>query len=142
MENKRGLSPLITTVLLVAIAVAIGSVIVEKHFTLDKSFEGPDHSSSLNPKELIEWIKKIREISESLGSYEKKITESENANKNMRKYLAIIPQKKGSIISENSLLAMRTGKGILPKDKNLKKIIGKRLKKDVNEIKPLSWDMI
>jgi len=123
-------------------AVALGAIVIEKHFTLDKSFEGPDHSSSLNPKELNEWVKSTREISVSLGSYEKKLTNSEKKNLSMRKYVVIIPQEKDQIIEEKMLTTMRTGKGILPINENLMKIIGKRLKIKIDKPIPLSWDMI
>ncbi|MFX0138387.1 MAG: N-acetylneuraminate synthase family protein [Candidatus Hodarchaeota archaeon] len=123
-------------------AVALGSIVVEKHFTLNKNFEGPDHASSLNPSELEEWVKRIRELSLSLGSYDKIITESEKKNLTMRKFLVITPQKKDTIIKENLLRTMRTGDGILPTEKNLKKIISKRLKIDINKLTPLNWDII
>ena len=123
-------------------AVALGAVVIEKHFTLDKTFKGPDHSSSLDKKELVEWISRIRELEASMGSYEKKITSGEKRNESMRKYIVMTPQKKGTIIKENMLKSMRTGKGILPVDKNLKKIAGKSLKINVDELAPLSWEMI
>lgn len=123
-------------------AVALGAVAVEKHFTLDKTFKGPDHSSSLDKKGLCEWISRIRELEASMGSYEKKVTEGEKRNETMRKYIVITPQKSGTIIEESMLKPMRTGEGILPVDKNLKKIVGKTLKIDVDELMPLSWEMI
>ena len=123
-------------------AVAIGAVLLEKHFTLDKSFKGPDHSSSLNLTELTEWVAHVREIETSMGSYIKKVTRTEKENETMRKYLVITPQKKGAIVQENMLRAMRTGKGILPVDKNIKDILGKRLKKEVKKLSPLKWNMI
>ena len=123
-------------------AVAIGAVVLEKHFTLNKKFKGPDHSSSLNKKELNEWVKCVREIEALMGSYDKNITRSEERNKTMRKYIVMMPQKAGAVIEENMLKAMRTGNGILPIEKNLKKIIGKKLNKDIEEITPLSWGMI
>lgn len=123
-------------------AVAIGAAVLEKHFTLDRSFRGPDHSASLDINGLKKWVAKVREIEESMGSYDKSVTESEKRNLSMRKYLVMTPQKAGTVIKENMLKAMRTGKGILPVDKNLRKIIGKKLKRDIKEITPLGWDMI
>ena len=137
-----GFSDHSTTYLASIAAVAIGAVVVEKHFTLDKSFQGPDHTSSLNPRELKKWVEFIRKCSTSLGSFEKRITKSEKKNETMRKYLVITPQEKDQIINENVLRAMRTGKGILPIDQNLKKIIGKKLRIKISEPSILKWEMI
>ena len=63
-------------------SVAIGVAVIEKHFTLNKSFKGPDHKASLSPKELKLFVKKIRKVEEYLGSYDKKITESEQLTQN------------------------------------------------------------
>ncbi len=123
-------------------AVAIGAVVVEKHFTLDKNSKGPDHSSSLDAAELKEWVRHVREIEKATGLYEKKITESEKRNLSMKKYIVITPQKKGSIIEEGMLDAMRTGSGIAPTSDNITKIIGKKLKQDIKEVMPLTWDIL
>ncbi len=123
-------------------ATALGAVVLEKHFTLDKTFTGPDHSSSLDPKELREWIHAVREIEASMGAAQKHITDVEKKNATMRKYLVIADQKRGTVIEEHMLKAMRTGTGILPVDNNIKRIIGKRLKEDVPEPAPLRWDML
>jgi N,N'-diacetyllegionaminate synthase len=123
-------------------AVAIGAVVVEKHFTLNKNFKGPDHAASLETENLKKWVNNIRNIEISMGSYKKSITDVERNNMTMMKYLVITPQKKGTIINENMLKTMRTGNGILPIDNNLEKVIGKKINKDINELTPLTWDMI
>lgn len=123
-------------------AVALGACVVEKHFTLDNSFEGPDHSSSLDGPALKGWVSKVREISNSMGSPEKEITGSEKKNLSMRKFIVIKKGSRDDIIDESMLTSMRTGDGILPQDKNLKKIIGKRLKNDIKEAAAFDWGMI
>jgi N,N'-diacetyllegionaminate synthase len=124
-------------------AVSLGACVLEKHFTLSKNMFGPDQSSSLEPKELQEWIKKIRIIEICLGNSRKIITPSESKNLTMRKVLVISPAKKGTIISSKILVAMRGKKsGILPLEKNIKKIIGKKLQKNIKTIQEFSWDMI
>ena len=124
-------------------AVALGAKIIEKHFTLNRRLSGPDQSSSLNPLELKEWIKKIRLLESSLGSKLKKITLSENNNLTMRKILVIHPSSKGTKISLENLSAMR-GKqsGILPLESNIKKILGKTLLMDINNTIEFDWKMI
>ncbi len=124
-------------------AIALGARVLEKHFTLDRNMPGPDQSSSLEPSELKEWIKKIRLMEKSLGTNIKKITKSESKNLSMRKVIVIKPVFKGTRISLEHLSAMRGKKsGILPLDSNIKKILGKKLIKNILTTKEFSWDMI
>lgn len=124
-------------------AVALGASVVEKHFTLSRKLPGPDQTSSLEPKELAEWITKIRIMEKSLGSDKKFITKSDKNNLTMRKILVIQPIKKGTKITPKMLLAMRGDKnGILPLDSNTKKIVGKKINQDILNIKQFSWNMI
>ena len=124
-------------------AIAIGSCVVEKHFTLDKNLEGPDQSSSLNPSEFKGWIKKIRIMEKLLGSNKKYITESEKKNISMKKILVIKPAMKNTKVTLEYLLALRGNKnGISPLSENIKKILGKKLKKDILKNTQFSWDLI
>ena len=88
-------------------AIALGARVLEKHFTLDRTMSGPDQSSSLEPYELKEWIKKIRIMEKSLGANSKKITKSESKNLSMRKVIVIKPISKGTRITLKHLYAMR-----------------------------------
>lgn len=123
-------------------AVSIGACVLEKHFTLNKEFVGPDHSSSLNSKELTSWVKNIKEIETSMGSYEKKVTDVEKNNSSMRKYLVIKEIKAGEAITEKHLVAMRTGDGVLPIEKNLDNIVGKKVKININDKQIFEWSMV
>ena len=124
-------------------AIALGACVMEKHFTLNKTLPGPDQSASLEPIELKEWIKKIKMMEVSLGSPKKIITNSEKRNISMRKVLVISPANKDTIIRKNILSAVRgNGKGILPLEKNIKKILGKKLSKNIHTKIQFSWDMI
>lgn len=124
-------------------AVALGAKLVEKHFTLNKKFPGPDQSSSLEPAELKNWIKKIRLMEQSLGTPKKFITSSEKHNRTMRKVLVIKPVTKGTILSQDMFLTMRGNKnGILPFEKNLKKILGKKISRNITTLTQFSWNMI
>ena len=95
-------------------AVALGANIIEKHFTLDKKMTGPDHKASLNPEELAQMIKSIRNIETSFGSSVKKITKSELKNyKNVRK--SIYANKiilKGEKFTADNLIVKRPATGI------------------------------
>ncbi|NQY94711.1 MAG: N-acetylneuraminate synthase, partial [Campylobacteraceae bacterium] len=86
-------------------AVAMGASIIEKHFTLDNKMEGPDHKASLEPNELIQMVKAIRNIELALGSSEKKPSPSESENiKVVRKSIVAAREiKKGEVLTENNL---------------------------------------
>ena len=97
-------------------AVALGALVIEKHFTLDKKMEGPDHKASLNPQELKQMITAIRHIEKALGSKHKLVTESESKNKiNARKsVVAARDIKAGESFSEENITVKRPGNGISP----------------------------
>jgi N,N'-diacetyllegionaminate synthase len=97
-------------------AVAMGASCIEKHFTLDKTMDGPDHKASLEPDELIAMVKAIRNIEIALGSSVKKPSKSETPNiKISRKSIVASKEiKKGEILSEENLAIKRPGNGISP----------------------------
>ena len=95
-------------------AVAMGASIIEKHFTLDKKFDGPDHSASLSVNELELLVKKIREMEIILGSSEKHITKSEEENKIAARKSIVAKKniKKGDILTEDLLTVKRPLDGV------------------------------
>ncbi|GAB4284949.1 MAG: N-acetylneuraminate synthase [Marinilabiliales bacterium] len=111
-------------------AVALGACVIEKHFTLDRNMIGPDHKASLEPDELTNMVKAIRNIEIALGNGEKKPSKSELKNIAIaRKSIhAKTNIKKGEIFTENNIIAKRPGDGISPMLWN--QIIGKKAKKD------------
>lgn len=114
-------------------AVAMGAIIIEKHFTLDKHMEGPDHKSSLEPEELKNMVEGIRNIELALGSSNKKISKSESKNLNVVRKSIVANGfiRKGEIFTEKNLICKRPGDGISPMKWN--EIIGKRAIKDFQE---------
>lgn len=111
-------------------AVARGAVVIEKHFTLDKNMEGPDHKASLEPKELQEMVKAIRNIEKALGSGEKKPSRSEKKNIAVARKSIVASKniKKGEIFTEDNLAVKRPGDGISPMLWG--EVIGKAAKRD------------
>lgn len=97
-------------------AVAMGATIIEKHFTLDRNMEGPDHKASLECKELIEMVRSIRNIERALGDGVKRVTKSEFKNiEVVRK--SIVAAKdivRGEVYTEDNLTTKRPGNGISP----------------------------
>lgn len=97
-------------------AVAMGANVIEKHFTLDKSLQGPDHVASLNPKELIELVKAIREVEKAKGIKEKKANEMEMINKKPARKSLVAKKdiKAGEFFTEENLTIKRPGTGMAP----------------------------
>lgn len=111
-------------------AVVMGAKVIEKHFTLNKKLNGPDHKASLDPQELRRCIKEIRRGDRLLGSSIKKPTLSERETRNsLQKCLVASRQiRKGDFFSEYNIIAMRTG-GIGISPIRYKDVLGKRAKK-------------
>ncbi len=97
-------------------AVSMGAKCIEKHFTLDKSMEGPDHKASLEPDELKSMVLAIRNIEEALGSHIKKPSKSEisNIQAARKSIVAKTKIKPGDVFSEKNLTVKRPGNGISP----------------------------
>lgn len=114
-------------------AVAMGARVIEKHFTLDRDMEGPDHKASLEPDELKQMIRSIRNIEMALGSTEKIPTESEKKNLDIarKSIVAKCDIKKGELLTEEILSVKRPGNGISPMRWN--EIVGTRAVRDFKE---------
>jgi len=97
-------------------AVALGASCIEKHFTLDKTMEGPDHKASLEPDELKAMVKAIRNIELALGNSVKKPSKSEIPNMQIarKSIVAKIDIKKGEILTEENITIKRPGNGMSP----------------------------
>lgn len=114
-------------------AVAAGAKIIEKHFTLDTSMQGPDHASSLNPKDFSNFIRAIRRTEIIMGTKIKETAPLEQKNKKLvrRSVVAKTRIKKGEELSYEVLTAKRPGSGLSPM--LLPKLIGKKAKKTFQE---------
>ncbi len=110
-------------------AVAMGATAIEKHFTLDRNFPGPDHRSSLEPHELAMMITCIRNIEKALGSGIKKASPSELNNKPIvrKSIVAASPIREGETFTELNVTVKRPGTGISPMRWN--EIIGRNAAK-------------
>ena len=114
-------------------AVALGATIIEKHFTMDKTMEGPDHKASLEPDELEAMVRGIRNIEQAIGSGEKHVTNSERKNISIarKSIVAKINIKKGEVFSEQNLTCKRPGTGISPME--WENVLGKNAVRDFAE---------
>ena len=124
-------------------AVAMGAKVIEKHFTLDRKLEGPDHHFAIEPDELKNMILKIREIESSIGDGLKigpRSEESENAKYGKRSIHASLNIDSGQIITKEMLAIKRPGFGISPY--RINEIINKKAKRAIEEDEWITWDMI
>ena len=114
-------------------AAALGAEVIEKHFTLDRSMEGPDHLASLEPEDLKNMVKAIRNIEQALGSGVKKVSSSEMENKNIarKSIIAKCNIQKGEVFTEENLTTKRPGNGISPM--KWYEILGKKATRDFSE---------
>jgi len=123
-------------------SVALGAKVVEKHFTLNKNMEGPDHSSSLEPDEFKELVFGIREVEKALGDGLKIPTKAERANAfgMKRSLVAIIDLPSGTIIEEHHVGFKRPFNGLNPNYYD--NIIGKKISKEIKADQPFQFNNI
>lgn len=130
---KVGFSDHTTGIAIPIAAVARGASIIEKHFTLDRSLPGPDHKASLEPDELTNMIKAIRQVEIALGQSIKSPSKSEIKNISVARKSIVAARNilKGEILSEENLAFKRPGNGVSPI--HYWELIGKQAIKDFNQ---------
>jgi N,N'-diacetyllegionaminate synthase len=123
-------------------AVALGARIIEKHFTIDKELPGPDHQASLEPNELRLMVSAIRNVEAGLGDGVKRLMSSENNTRDVarKSLVAARSLKVDEVIDRSAIAIKRPGTGISPVE--LDYVLGRRLKRDIAEDEPLSWDLL
>lgn len=121
-------------------AVALGACVVEKHFTVDKTLPGPDHPFSLDPGELQEMVRRIRDIEAALGSgrKERAPVEDELHRLARRRIFAIVDIPKGMAIRRDMLAILRGTDGIEPKF--LGQVEGRTARREIRAHMALTWD--
>lgn len=114
-------------------AVALGAEVIEKHFTLDRNMEGPDHKASLEPDELETMVNAIRNIEKAMGDGIKVPSESEKENITIvrKSIIAADSIKAGDILTEKNLTTKRPGTGISPMKWN--EVLGTKAVRDFDE---------
>ena len=121
-------------------AVTMGAKVIEKHFTLDRTMEGPDHFASLEPSELKKMVKTIRNVEKAFGIKRKEITDNEKKNIfYMRRSIhASIDIKSGEVIKANNIKITRPFDGI--ESWYIDIIIGKKIKNNIKKDDPIRWE--
>ncbi len=123
-------------------AVALGAKVIEKHFTLNKNDQGPDHPHSMNPEEFYNMTQRIRQLEKAMGTGRKTVVEeeAETVIVQRRSLYARTAISKEEAIRRDNVIELRPALGILPKYKPL--IIGRRVKRDIMAGEPLKWEDI
>ena len=113
---KTGYSDHTTGIEVPVAAAALGATVVEKHFTLSRELPGPDHKASLEPQELKQMVRAIRNIELALGSSDKHVSDSERGNMAVarKSIVALRDIKEGEILTEENITTKRPGNGISP----------------------------
>ena len=123
-------------------AVAMGACMIEKHFTIDKTFPGPDHKSSLSPFELEQMVKAIRDVEKAMGDGIKRPTKDElETMKVVRRSIVSVKRiPKGTVITEDMVAIKKPGTGIEPKF--MDKVIGRKAKWHIDNDELISFEDI
>jgi len=123
-------------------AVALGACVIEKHYTLDRRLQGPDHPFALEPQELKMMVQGIRRVEAALGSPVKHMVpeEEEMAKLGRRSLVARVKILAGAVIEPDMLTTKRPGYGIRPKF--LLRVVQRTAKRTIEEDEVLTWDMI
>ncbi|MDX8349285.1 N-acetylneuraminate synthase family protein [Cognatiyoonia sp. IB215446] len=124
-------------------AVAMGACMIEKHFTLDRTLDGPDHSFAMEPAEFAEMVTRIRATEAAFGDGAKngpRGPEVEMADKVRRSTHAERNIAKGERITEDMLVIKRPGKGIPPH--LIDQVIGRTARQDIQADQWIEWSMI
>lgn len=114
-------------------AVALGAVVIEKHFTLDRSLPGPDHRASATPDEMRELVESVRRAEDMFGTGRKEVSQSERGNMAIarRSLVAARDIRVGEVLSEENMCCKRPGTGISPMLWH--EVLGSRAERDFNE---------
>ena len=123
-------------------AVALGACVVEKHFTIDKTLDGPDHKASLDPDEFKAMVSAIRKVEVAMGDGVRKFSENELEIKKVARKSIIVNKdiSKGTVIERGMLTIKRPGTGIAPKEIN--NVIGKKINNDLLSGTVLKWEYL
>ncbi len=121
-------------------SVALGSCVIEKHFTLDKDLPGWDHEISANPEEMRIIVAESRNIVNSLGTFRRTVSQAEGEKKLKFRRSIVVKRdlKQGHILTTDDLSFKRPATGIPPDE--VQYVIGRKLKRDISQDEIMQWD--
>jgi sialic acid synthase SpsE len=123
-------------------SVAFGACMIEKHVTLDRKSNGPDHPFALDPAGMFDLVKGVREVEKAIGREQRVLSPSEQKARQMarRSIVAKTNIKKGTVFTNENLKISRPGTGLHPK--YLKTVLGRRALVDIEAEDVLNWGVI
>lgn len=141
LQTRVGYSDHTLGITVCTASAALGATVLEKHFTIDTSMEGPDHKASLTPEELKKLVDAVRDVEVCLGSAEKKASPSEAKNRAITRRLVVAARdiKKGEVLSESNLTTKRAPQGIPASQWDL--VLGRTASKDYEEDESIMEDL-
>ena len=136
-----GLSDHTTGIEMPIAAVALGARIIEKHFCLDRSADGPDTSFSLEPAEFKAMVEGVRNTEKALGSVHFSVTEKQKESAAFRRSLFVVKDiHKGDVLTRDNVRSIRPGNGL--HTRHFEEVLGQKIKQDLSMGTPLAWDLI
>ena len=122
-------------------AVAMGAVMIEKHFILDRNIGGPDAAFSMNEQEFTQMVRDIRSVEKAIGEVNYELADKMKSSRDFSRSLYVAENmKKGDIITEQNVRSVRPGFGLHPK--YLKEILGKKVNRDLEKGDRITMNVI
>lgn len=123
------------------VAVTLGAALIEKHFTLSRTFQGPDSAFSLEPHEFRNMVEAVRTAEKALGGVRYGPTLKEEASRTFRRSLFVVRGiRAGEVFTSDNIRSIRPAHGLHPR--YYEAILGRKAKVDIEAGTPLSWDLI
>ncbi len=122
-------------------SIALGSHMIEKHLTLNRSAGGVDDAFSMEPQEFAQMVKDVRIMEEALGAYDYKLTKGQISERRLSRSLFVVKDiKAGEEITTENVRSIRPGNGM--HTKHYEEVLGKKAVNDIEKGTPLSWELI
>jgi N,N'-diacetyllegionaminate synthase len=123
-------------------AIAMGACIIEKHITLDRTMDGPDHPFALDPPAMSDLVKSVRDTEKAMGLYKRVLSKDELKSRTItrRSFVARIDIQKGDVLNTKNLKLTRPGTGIHPKYKD--QVMGRKAKNNIQKEDVITWEDI
>lgn len=123
-------------------AVALGACIIEKHVTLDRSLNGPDHPFALDPDAMYDLVKTVRDTEAAMGSFKRVLSPQEQISRviTRRSFVARTDIRKGELLTADNIKLTRPGTGIHPKYKD--QVLGRKAAVDIEKETVIAPDML